>query len=96
MNPQEDILCDKVTYKTFKEGQKAIKPLAKKHNTSYRVYKCPECGEFHIYTVGKKKHKATKEKNTMKEMVVNVPTGEKKKKRAKQNKGVPSKSEILI
>lgn len=79
MNPQEDILCDKVTYKTFKEGQKAIKPLAKKHNTSYRVYKCPECGEFHIYTVGKKKTPVYKEKNKVRDVVVNLPTGEKKK-----------------
>ncbi len=52
------MICDKTKYGSYKEAQDAIKAIAAKNKKPMKVYKCIECGGFHIATIhhNRKKH----------------------------------------
>jgi hypothetical protein len=49
------IVCDKKMYHSYKEGMKEAVGMSKKYKQKYRIYKCNECGLFHLSTI----HKST-------------------------------------
>lgn len=49
------MICEKEYYKTHKLAKDAVRALALKHKDKFRVYKCGECGNFHISTARMKK-----------------------------------------
>lgn len=55
--------CDKITYVTHQQAQKACVGVAKRDHFSMKVYKCKECGLFHLTSIpNHKKLKVKKEK----------------------------------
>ena len=49
---ESKIVCDKISYDTCNSAQDAILHIIKKQNKNgMRVYRCNECGKFHITTI---------------------------------------------
>ena len=49
------MICDKVSYETYKEAIDAIKRVSERQKQSFRTYKCPNCNKFHITSIKNKK-----------------------------------------
>lgn len=77
---KENIECDKVSYPSLKDAQKAIIPKSKKAGHSFRAYKCKHCGYFHLTSARQKRmvhHENHRKTNPI--QTVEVPTGKKTK-----------------
>lgn len=52
----EQVSCDKKGFRTYSDGIGEMAGLSKKNRKyKYRIYKCPQCGMFHITTITKRK-----------------------------------------
>jgi len=87
------VACDKICYDEYKDAKSHITGMVKRKGGSYRIYKCDECGKFHVTTIPKrnKKLRPLKEKN-YKPKVNNFPTIENIKCKIKKNKSNLQKS----
>jgi hypothetical protein len=56
--------CDKIRYETYAEALKFIKGIhqRKQVKDGMKVYKCTDCGGFHMHTMGKGKLKRSNKK----------------------------------
>lgn len=79
--------CEKVTYETYKDAYDDLKGLRgrqKKHN--FTAYKCPNCGKFHIKTIGKKTLRTPKKIDKYPIKYENVVREDKNRPRKKKKK----------
>lgn len=49
------MVCDKVSYSTYKEAIDAINRISGRQKQSFKTYKCSDCGKFHITSIKAKK-----------------------------------------
>ncbi len=87
------VVCDKISYDEYKDAKSHISGLVKRKGGSYRVYKCNDCGKFHVTTLPKrnKKLKPLREKNYKPEET-HYPTVQNIHCKIKKNKSKVQKS----
>lgn len=57
------MICDKITYDTHRDAKDAATRLAAKQGKGMKMYKCSDCGGFHVFTINPRKNSMSKNVN---------------------------------
>ncbi len=52
------MICDKVSYDSYQDAQKASRKISIREKQGFRTYKCNECGKYHLTSIKTKSNKS--------------------------------------
>lgn len=67
------MICDKIRYETNESAIASIVALSKRFKQRFKVYRCKDCGCFHVSTIKKQKTDTRKIKLDAEEIVYTKP-----------------------
>jgi hypothetical protein len=76
-------VCDKFQYDNTTEAKAAVVAIVKVKKQRMRVYKCDECGYYHLSTIKPNQKRVVKEKHRVDYTTIKPLKGKKEPKKAK-------------